>query len=116
MNKLELLLRAVQGLTWEGAPPLLRGDAGVAELLDVVDHRHPACHSPLAQLVQHLEVEMAEPFVPVPRFIVSARGEAEWSSHLKMEDIEAVRTAADLDEKPTTPIPNLKDALVDLRL
>ena len=46
----------------------------------------------LAQLVQCLEVEMAESLVPVPHFIITARGEAEWPSHLEMEDIETVRT------------------------
>jgi hypothetical protein len=66
VNKLELLLCTVQGLTWEGAPPLLRGDAGVTERLDVVDHRHPVCHGLLAQLVQRLEVEMVEPPVSTP--------------------------------------------------
>jgi hypothetical protein len=73
----------------EGAPTLLRRDAGVAELLDVLDHRHAAHHGLLAELVQRLEVEVAEPFVPAPGFVVLPRGKAERLCGLKMEDIEA---------------------------
>jgi len=48
-----------------------------------------------------------------PRFI-TIQGEVEWPSHLELEDVEAVPTAADLDKKPAAPIPNPQDYLVDL--
>jgi hypothetical protein len=87
-------------------------------LLDVVDHQHPARHGLLAQLVQCLELEMAKLLMLVPCFIISTRGEAKWPSHLELEHVESVRAATDLDEKPTTPIPNpeWENPLVDLHL
>jgi hypothetical protein len=86
MDELQLLLRAVLGLLRKGAPALLRRDTGVADLLIVLDHRHATHHGLLAELVQRLEVEMTEPFVPAPGFVVLPRGEVEWLRGLKMED------------------------------
>jgi hypothetical protein len=50
VDKHELLLRTVQGLVREGASPLLRDDAGVAELLDLPDHRQSAHMASLPSL------------------------------------------------------------------
>jgi hypothetical protein len=116
MNKLELLLHAIHGLAREGAPALLCHDAGVAELLDMVDHRYPAHHGLLTELVKHHEVEVAEPLMPALCFIIFPCGEAEWSCRLEVEDIEVARSAANLDKKPPTPIPNPEHTLVHLRL
>ena len=70
-------------------PSLLHRDTGVAGLLDVVDHQHPTHHGLLAELVKHLETEVAEPLVPAPGFIILPCGEAKWSRRLEVEDIEA---------------------------
>jgi hypothetical protein len=51
VDELQLLLRTVMSLLREGAPALLRRDAGVANLLGVLDHRHAAHHGVLAELV-----------------------------------------------------------------
>jgi hypothetical protein len=116
VNKLELLLHAVHGLAREGAPALLRHDASVAELLNMVDHRYPAHHGLLTELVKRLEVEVAEPLMPAPGFIIFPCSEAEWSRRLEVEDIEVAQSVANLDKKPPAPIPNPEHALVDLRL
>jgi hypothetical protein len=97
VDELELLLRAVLGFSREGASPLLRDDAGVVELLDVLDHRQRAHHGLLAELVQRVEVEMPKPLVPAPSFVILACGEAERLGRLEMEDIEAVCASSDLD-------------------
>lgn len=72
----------------------------------MVDHRHPAHHGLLVQLVQRFKVEIAEPFMPTPHFIISARGETKWSSHLEVEGVEAIQTMANLDEMMVALIPN----------
>lgn len=47
-------------------------------------------HALLAQLVQRLEVEVPEPLVPMPCFIITTSSEVEWPSRLELEDVEAV--------------------------
>ena len=41
----------------------------------VLDHRHPAHHVILAELVQVVEVEMTVALMPQPRLIILAHGE-----------------------------------------
>jgi hypothetical protein len=91
-------------------------DAGVADLLSVLDHRHVAHHGLLAELVQRLEVEVAESFVPAAGVVVLPRGEAERLRGLEMEDVEAAGPAVHLDEEAPTAIPDAEHALVDLHL
>ena len=77
MDELERLLRAVLCFCWEGRPTMLGDDANVAKLVDVIDHRQPARHAIPGQLVECVEVEMAEALVPEPCFVILARGEAQ---------------------------------------
>ena len=74
MDELELLLRTVQSLVRKGVP-LLRNDASVTKLLAVLDHRQPAHQGLLAEVVQHLEVEVPDPLMLTPRFIILACSE-----------------------------------------
>jgi hypothetical protein len=82
----------------------------------VLDHRHAAHHGVLAELVQRLEVEVAEPLVLAPGVIALPRGKADQLRGLEVEDIEATRPAVHLDEKMSTTIRDAKHALVNLHL
>jgi hypothetical protein len=115
VNKLEQLLCAL-GFSRKGSSSLLGDDASVAELPDVLDHRQSTHHVLLAELVQHVEVEVAETLVLVPRLVILAHGKAKRPSRLEVEEIEAIGAAPDLDQKPAALIPNPQHALVDLHL
>jgi hypothetical protein len=69
-----------------------------------------------AELVQRLEVEVVESFVPAPGVIILPCGEAERLRGLKMEDVEAAGPAIHLDEEAPAAIPNAKHTLFDLHL
>ena len=51
MHELQLLLGAEARLAGEGEPPLLGEDAGVAELLHVLDSQHALHHLLIAELL-----------------------------------------------------------------
>ena len=106
----------VLGFSRERSPPLLGDDAGVAELLDMLDRRQPVHHVVLGELVERVEVEVAVAFMPVPCFVILARGEVEWLRRLEVEDVEAIGAAPDLDEKPATLVPNPQHTLINLHL
>jgi hypothetical protein len=56
---------------------------GVAQLLDVVDLRHPTHHLLTLELPERLEVEMPKPRMPTPGLIISMSGEAEgWTTSM----------------------------------
>jgi hypothetical protein len=116
MDELQLLLRAVLSLLREGAPALLRRDAGVANLLGVLDHWHAVHHGVLAKLVQRLEVEVAKPLVLVLGVVALPHDEADRLRGLEVEDVEVTRPAVHLDEKTSAMILDAKHALVSLHL
>lgn len=68
-------MRAVLGLTREGALPLLGEDTSVAELLDVAEGQHAMHHLMAPHLLKCLEVEVPKPLVPAPCLTVAAGGE-----------------------------------------
>ena len=116
MDELEQLLPAVLGFSREQSPPLIGDDAGVTELPDMFDRRQPAHHVVLGELVEHVEVEVAVAFMPAPRFIILARGEAERLRRLEVEDVEMIHAVLDLDEKPTVLVPNPQHTSINLHL
>jgi hypothetical protein len=116
VGELQLLLCAVLSLLQEGVPTLLHHDAGVANLLGVLDHRHAAHHEVLAELVQRLKVEVVKPLVPVPSVVALPCGEADRLRGLKVEDVEATGSMVHLDKKTSVTIPDAKHALVSLHL
>jgi hypothetical protein len=61
----------------EKAPLVLGHHAGVAQLLDVVDLRHPTHHLLTPEFPERLEVEMPKPLVPKPGLIISMSGAPE---------------------------------------
>jgi len=72
MHELQLLLGAEARLAGEGEPSLLGEDAGVAELLHVLDSRHALHHLLVAELLQGLEVEVLKALVPPPLVVIAA--------------------------------------------
>ena len=72
MHKLQLLLGAEACLAGKGEPPLLGEDAGVAELLHVLDSWHALHHLLVAELLQGLKVEVPKALVPTPGVVITA--------------------------------------------
>jgi hypothetical protein len=63
-------LGAEARLAGEGKLSLLGKDAGVAELLHVLDSRHALHHLLVAELLQGLEVEVPKALVPPPGVVL----------------------------------------------
>jgi hypothetical protein len=87
VDKLELLQCTVRSLSRKRPPLVLGHHAGVAQLLDVVDLRHPAHHLLTLELPERLEVEMPKPLMPMLGLIISTSGEAEGPSHLHVKHV-----------------------------
>ena len=85
-------------------PPLLGKDAGVAELLHVLDSRHALYHLLVAELLQGLKVEVPKALVPPPGIVVVAGYKTHGLCHLHMKDIEVVGASVHLGEMATMAI------------
>jgi len=72
MNQVEGVLSAELRLSREWRPLLLGEDASVAELICVLDRWQAVDHLLLRQLLQGVEVDVAEAFVPLPGVVVGA--------------------------------------------
>jgi hypothetical protein len=70
----------------------------------MLDRPQSAHHVVLGELVEHVKVDVAVAFMPTPRFVIFARGEAERPGRLEVEDVEAIGAMPDLDEKPSVLI------------
>ena len=114
MNELQLLLGAVARLVWEGKTPLLRRHAGVAELLDMVDGRHPLHHLLSTELPQGHKVEVPKALVPTPHIVIVASCKAKGLHHLGMENVEAVAPPAHICEKSVISVQDAKQSMLDL--
>jgi hypothetical protein len=101
-------------LAGEREPPLLGEDAGVAELLHVLDSRHALRHLLVAELLQGLEVEVPKALVPPPGVVIAAGCKAHGLRHLHMENVEAVGASIHLGEKAMMVIPDPQDPVLDL--
>jgi hypothetical protein len=88
MHEVDLLLSLVLGSLRERRPLLLRQDAVLADLLDVVDRRQPLHHLTASELAQRLEVEVAVTLMPVPRHVADPCGEAHRGSNVHVEEVE----------------------------
>jgi hypothetical protein len=110
----ELLLHVVRSMSRKRLPLVLGHHACVAQLLDVVDLRHPAHHLLAPDLPEHLEVEMPKPLMPKPSLIVSTSDEAEGLDHLHVKHVQPVALAVDLGEKATTAVPDPEHPSVNL--
>jgi hypothetical protein len=75
---------------------MLGDDVDVAEVADVVDHQQPTRHAIPRQLVERVEVEMAEALMPEPWFVILACGETQRLGDVEMQDV--IGAAAYLDE------------------
>ena len=69
------------------SPPQLGEDAGVAELLHVVDVRHAPHHLLAAELSQGLKVEVPKALVPPPSVVVAAGCKTKRLRHLRVKDV-----------------------------
>jgi hypothetical protein len=94
--ELQLLLSAKARLAGEREPLQLGEDAGVAELLHVVDARHAPHHLLAAELPQGLKVEVPKALVPPPSVVVAVGCKTKRLRHLCVKDVEAV-APVDLD-------------------
>ena len=98
----------------EEQPLLLRQHTGAAELLDMVDVRHPPHHLLSTKLTQGLKVEVPKALMPMPPIIISPSCKEKGLHHLSVEDIEAIAPPAHLDEKTAMSVPDAKQSMVDL--
>jgi hypothetical protein len=92
----------------------LRGDAVVAELMNVTDARQPDHHLLLLQLPEGVEVKVSKPLMPLPRTVRCAHGQAERPSELHPQQIEMVRGALDVDDEAVVDVVGSKDAVLDV--
>jgi hypothetical protein len=106
MHELQLLLGVESHLAGEREPPLLGEDAGVAELLHVLDSWHALHHLLVADLLEVLEVEVPKALVLLPSIVVTAGYKAHGLCHLHVENVEAVGTSVHLSKKATMVIPD----------
>jgi hypothetical protein len=116
VDELQRVLRVVLGFSQKWGAAMLGDDACVAKLADVVDHRQPAHHVILGELMKRVEVEMAEALMPALRLIILARSEAERLGRIEVEDVEAIGAVVNLDEQPLAPIPDPQHAILNLHL
>jgi hypothetical protein len=114
VDKLKLLQRVVQSLSKKRSSLVLGHHAGVPQLLDVVDLRHPAHHLLAPELPERLDVVMPKLLVPTPCLIISMSGEAEGPSHVHVKHVKPIAPVVDLGEKATAAVPNLKHASINL--
>ena len=92
-------------------------DAGVAELLHMLDARHTLHHLLVAELLQGLEVEVPKALVPPPCVIVAAgrtNCKTKGLRHLHVKDVEAVAPFVHLAKKAAMPILDVQDPMLDL--
>jgi hypothetical protein len=104
VHELQLLLGAEARLAGEREPPLLGEDAGVAELLHVLNSWHALRHLLVAELLQGLEVEVPKALVPPLGVVITAGCKAHGLHHLYMEDVEVIGASIHLGEKVTMAI------------
>ena len=112
--KFQLLLGLEACLAGKGEPPLLSEDAGVVELLHMVDARYAPCHLLVAEPLQSLEVEVPKALVPSPGVIITVGYKAHGMHHLHMEDIKAIGASVHLSEKSVMAIPDAQYPMLDL--
>jgi hypothetical protein len=110
----ELLQRVVRSLSRKRPPLVLGHHVCVAQLLDVVDLRHPAHHLLAPELPERLEVEMPKLLMLMPGPIISTSGEAEGPSHLHVKHVQPVAPMVDLGEKATAAAPDPEHPLINL--
>ena len=116
MDKLQGLLGTVQRLLREATATLLGDNAGVADLLHMLDDGQTAHHGVLIELSQRLKVEVAEPLVPAPVDVVLPCGEAHRLRDVEVEHVEAVGPAVHLDEEAPALVSDAKHSVLDLHL
>jgi hypothetical protein len=87
VDELKLLLHAVQSLSRKRSSLVLGHHASVAQLLDMVDLRHPVHHLIAPELSECLKVEMPKSLVPTLGLIISMSNEVEGLSHLHVKHV-----------------------------
>jgi hypothetical protein len=93
---------------------VLSHNAGVTQLLDVVDLWHPTHHLLTPELPERLKVEMPKPLMPTTGLIISTSGETEGPSHLNVKHVQRVVPAVDLGEKATAVVQDPEHRSVNL--
>ena len=116
MDKLQRLLGAVCSLLRERPAAHLGGDAGVADLRRVLDHRNVSGHLLLAKPMESVEVHMSKPLMPAPSIVVLPRGETNRLHSIEIKNVKAVAAALYLGEEALALIPDTQDAVLDLHL
>ena len=94
-------------LAGKGEPPLLGEDAGVAELLHMLDARHTLHHLLVAELLQGLKVEVPKALVPLLCVIIAAGYKTHRLHHMHMENIKVIGASIHLGEEPMMAILDL---------
>jgi hypothetical protein len=114
VDKLELLQRTIRSLSRKRLPLVLGHHAGVAQLIDVVDMRHPVHHLLAPELLERLKVEVPKPLVPMLGLTISMSGEAEEPSHIHVKHVHPIAPVVDLGEKVNAAVPDPKHPSVNL--
>ena len=70
----------------------------------------------LTELLQRLEVEVAELLVSVPLDVVLPCGEAPWRCGIKLEHVEVAEVVVLLGEEAPALVPDAKHSVLDLHL
>ena len=115
VDELQRLLGAVRSLLWERLAAHLGGDAGVADLCRVLDHRNALGHL-LPEPMESVEVQMSKPLVPAPGIVVLPRGETNRLHGVEMKNVKAVAAVLYLGKEALALILDTQDAVLDLHL
>jgi hypothetical protein len=114
VHELEPLIGSEARFLGKGESHLLHQHADVVELLHVVKARHALYHLLDTELLQGLEVKVAEALVPLPRLIVPTNSETEGLCYLHVENVESIRASGYLGNEVTMVISNPHDSVHDL--
>jgi hypothetical protein len=99
VKQLERLRGTPEHLLREWRPPLLAGEAGITDLLNLVDDGQPADQLLAPHLAQCGEVDVAEALVPPPGVVVRARREAHRTGDGDVEVVQPAWAPKDLREE-----------------
>lgn len=113
MHEIEQVIGSPLCLLRERCPPLLAGEACVAEFVDVVDPRETPHHLLSSQLLQRLEVQVSHARVPAPGHVVVAHRHALGLRWLDVEYVEAVAVALHLGEELASSVEHTQLPVLD---
>uniref|UniRef100_A0A0A9DUI7 Uncharacterized protein n=1 Tax=Arundo donax TaxID=35708 RepID=A0A0A9DUI7_ARUDO len=95
---------------------MLRRDAGVAELLDVLQPRQAAHHVLATQLAKRVEANVPIAGMPAPGIVVLLCREAHRACDVEARDVEPIPPTVHLGDEMALAIPDAQDAILNQHL